>query len=186
MLKIIALILISFIPFFSFCGKHDSQAQNAVKPKMKLLSNSFKEGEIIPKKHTCESDNVSPQLKWSDFPANTTSFVLVCDDPDAPMGTWVHWIVFNIPAGVNELTENQPNTKEFDNGMKQGFNSSWKFGYMGPCPPSGNHRYFFKIYALDVMLKAQPNIDKSLLLQLIEGHIIAEGQLMGKYKKEDK
>jgi len=184
MLKIIFINSIYIAALLCILSINNVQAEDKSKPKIKLTSTAFKEGAKIPKQYTCESDDISPQLSWSGFSARTKSFALICDDPDAPMGTWVHWVIFNIPPEVKELFEDIKQLKVFSNGMKQGNNSSKKLGYMGPCPPSGSHRYYFKIYALDIMLKAEPGIDKQRLLRLMEGHILADGQLMGTYKKD--
>ncbi|MCX8009973.1 MAG: YbhB/YbcL family Raf kinase inhibitor-like protein [Ignavibacteria bacterium] len=152
--------------------------------EIKVESSAFKEGEFIPSKYTCDGENISPQIKWSNYPKETKSFALINDDPDAPIGDWVHWVVYNIPADVNELNENQPSTKTLNNGAVQGLNDWKKFGYGGPCPPSGTHRYFFKIFALDSILKLEPGATKKQLLDAMKGHILAEGKLMGKYSRK--
>ena len=150
---------------------------------MKIFSQSFKEGEMIPGKYTCDGVNISPQLAWSSAPEGTKSFAVICDDPDAPAGTWVHWVMFNIPANVNQLSETIPPSDTLPDGSKQGKNDFGKIGYGGPCPPGGIHRYYFKIYALDVMLVLNPGIRKPELLKAMEGHILSEGQLMGRYTR---
>lgn len=152
--------------------------------EIKVTSAAFKEGEIIPSKYTCDGDNISPQIAWTNFPDNTKSFVLISDDPDAPMGTWVHWVVYNIPINVTELKEHFPKDSQFENGTMQGTTDFKRIGYGGPCPPSGTHRYFFKIYALDIVLNVRPGLSKKEILKEMEGHIIAQGQLMGKYKRK--
>jgi Raf kinase inhibitor-like YbhB/YbcL family protein len=146
-----------------------------------IISTAFNDGTVIPKRFTCDGENVSPSLKWSAFPAKTRTFALIADDPDAPRGTWVHWVIFNIPVTVNELQENFPHDKIGADGIKQGKNDSGDIGYDGPCPPSGTHRYFFKIYALDVELDLDAGCTKQDLLNAMEGHILAQGQLMGRY-----
>jgi len=151
---------------------------------IKVSSTAFKEGELIPSKFTCDGENISPQIAWTNFPKSTESFVLISDDPDAPVGTWVHWVVYNIPASCTELKEKFPKDEKFDNGIMQGTTDFRKTGYGGPCPPSGTHRYYFKIYALDVILNVKSGLTKKEILKEIEGHIIAEGQLMGKYKRK--
>ncbi|MBN1548656.1 MAG: YbhB/YbcL family Raf kinase inhibitor-like protein, partial [Syntrophaceae bacterium] len=151
---------------------------------MKIESSQFTEGGMIPAKYTCDGKDVSPPLTWNDVPSGTKSFALISDDPDAPMGTWVHWVIFNIPANVTQLEENIPPHKELVNGTLQGSNSWPRIGYGGPCPPSGTHRYFFKLYALDTMLELKPGVTKELLTRNIAGHILAEAQLMGKYKRQ--
>ena len=148
---------------------------------IQITSKAFEEGGIIPKKYTCDGSDVSPPLSWSGVPDNTRSLVLISDDPDAPIGTWVHWVIFNIPPNVHELEENIPPERELTNGAKQGITDFRRIGYGGPCPPGGTHRYFFKLYALDTILDAEAGMTKQELLDLIEGHILAQGQLMGKY-----
>lgn len=151
---------------------------------IKISSSAFKQGEAIPAKYTCDGENVSPPLSWTWYPKRTQSFAIIADDPDAPMGTWVHWVIYNIPASVNDLDENLAKTDTLQNGIMQGITDFRRPGYGGPCPPGGTHRYFFKIYALDIMLKAKPGLSKAELLKAMKGHIIAEGQLMGKYKRK--
>lgn len=148
-----------------------------------VTSDAFTEGGMIPAKYTCDGTNVSPPLKWQPGPEGTKSFALVSDDPDAPVGTWVHWVMWNIPAESNGLPENIPTDAQLPDGSKQGITSARNHGYHGPCPPSGTHRYYFKIYALDVMLDLPTNSNKQNLLDAMKGHILAEGALMGKYKR---
>ena len=151
--------------------------------EINLTSSAFNDDDFIPKKYTCDGANVSPLLEWSGIPAGVKSFALICDDPDAPMGTWVHWVIFNIPASVNKLTENVSSSQVLGDGTVQGKNDFRKIGYGGPCPPGGTHRYFFRIYALDEMLILGPGATKGELLTTMEGHILSEGKLMGKYKR---
>ena len=146
-----------------------------------LTSTAFIEGEYIPKKYTCDGENVSPPLEWSGIPAETKAIALICDDPDAPIGTWVHWVIFNIPSSINKLNEKVPGNKVLEDGTSQGSNDFRKIGYDGPCPPGGTHRYFFKVYALDKRVELTPGARKSELLHEMNGHILAEGKLMGKY-----
>ena len=151
--------------------------------KMEIKSSAFKEGAIIPRKYTCDNIDISLPLEWSQVPDGTKTFALICDDPDAPMGTWVHWVLFNLPENILELSENVPKIEVLKNEARQGKNDFGKIGYGGPCPPGGTHRYYFKIYALDKELDSKPGITKKELLKAMEGHILAEGQLMGKYKR---
>jgi len=151
--------------------------------KIILRSSAFNEGEMIPKQYTCDGQDISPPLAWNDPPEDTKSLALVCDDPDAPMGTWVHWVLYGLPPTIRELPESQPSQKQLDNGAKQGTNDFRAIGYGGPCPPGGTHRYYFKLYALDTELNLDPGKTKPELLTAMEGHVIAEGQLMGKYKR---
>ncbi|HYY93770.1 MAG TPA: YbhB/YbcL family Raf kinase inhibitor-like protein [Pyrinomonadaceae bacterium] len=151
---------------------------------IKLTSTAFDEGGMIPSQYTCDGQNVSPPLAWSGLPEGTKTLALICDDPDAPRGTWVHWVVYQIPASEHGLPENLPARETLDNGARQGINDFKKPGYGGPCPPSGTHRYFFKLYALDTDLNLPPAATKDQLLKATEGHILAQGQLMARYKRE--
>lgn len=150
---------------------------------MQITSSAFTEGSMIPVKYTCDGQGISPPLEWKNAPDGTKSFTLISDDPDAPAGTWVHWVAYNIPANVIKLDENVKPEKEFKNGMRQGSNSWPKIGYGSPCPPSGIHRYYFKLYALDTVLNIKPGATKTQVLQSMKGHVLAEVQLMGKYKR---
>jgi Raf kinase inhibitor-like YbhB/YbcL family protein len=150
---------------------------------IKVTSSAFSEGGIIPKDHTCEGKDISPPLAWTAVPGGTKSIALICDDPDAPMGTWVHWVIFNIPAGTRELQSNIPPLPVIQNGAKQGLNDYRKHGYRGPCPPGGTHRYYFKFYALDTEIDLPSETAKEQLLKAMEGHILAKGKIMGTYKR---
>ncbi len=150
---------------------------------MQFTSSAFTDNGMIPSKYTCDGRDISPPLAWKDIPEGTRSVALICDDPDAPRGVWVHWVAYNVPPHVGKLDENVKAEKEFSNGMRQGSNSWPRIGYGGPCPPSGTHRYYFKLYALDAVLDLKPGATKEELLQAMKGHILAEAQLMGKYKR---
>jgi Raf kinase inhibitor-like YbhB/YbcL family protein len=150
---------------------------------IKVTSTAFKDGEIIPKQYTCDGNDISPPLTWSGAPQETKSIALICDDPDAPMGTWVHWVLFNLPPASNALPAEVSSARVLDNGAKHGKNDFRRFGYGGPCPPGGTHRYYFKVYALDSVLDLDPGITKADLVKAMQGHIIAEGRLMGRYKR---
>jgi Raf kinase inhibitor-like YbhB/YbcL family protein len=150
---------------------------------MEITSSSFNHEDMIPAKYTCDGQNISPPLAWSGSPKETKSFALICDDPDAPAGTWVHWVIFDIPENVNSLPEKVSRQEEIAGLGKNGKNTSQHFGYDGPCPPSGIHRYYFKLYALDTMLNLNAGLSKEDLLKAIKGHILAEAQLMGRYKR---
>ena len=151
---------------------------------MQITSPAFTESNMIPEKFTCDGQNISPPLEWENAPTGTKSFAIISDDPDAPVGTWVHWVIYNIPSNILKLDESVKPEKEFENGMRQGNNSWPKIGYGGPCPPSGTHRYYFKLYALNTVLNIEPGATKEQLLQAMKGHIIKEAQLMGKYKRQ--
>ena len=150
---------------------------------IKIKSPAFVPGGKIPGKYTCDGMDISPPLAWTSGPEGTKTFALICDDPDAPVGTWVHWVLFNLPADIIELRENVPPERELESGAKQGMNDFRKIGYGGPCPPGGIHRYYFKLYALDTEINLEAGATKSELLKAMEGHILAEGQLMGRYER---
>lgn len=149
-----------------------------------LKSSAFAPGSEIPKKHTCDAEDVSPALEWNAPPQRTVSFALVMDDPDAPNGTWVHWVMWNLPAGAHELPEGVKKRDPLEDGTRQGRNSFGKVGYNGPCPPHGKpHRYFFRLYALDEKLDLTPGSSNVVLQQAMQGHIIVEADYMGTYKR---
>jgi len=149
-----------------------------------LSSAAFSGGGAIPKKYTCDAVDVSPPLAWTEPPAKTRAFALIVDDPDAPAGTWVHWVLFNLPAETRELAEGVPKKDELPGGARQGRNDFRRIGYGGPCPPPGPaHRYFFKLYALDAPLALTPGATKAEVEAAMRGHILAHAELMGRYKR---
>jgi Raf kinase inhibitor-like YbhB/YbcL family protein len=150
---------------------------------MQLTSGAFTDDGPIPAQYACTGSDISPALAWSEPPAGTQSFALIMEDPDAPSGTWVHWVLFNLPASSRGLSEAIPSGETSPDGSMHGKNSSGNLGYSGPCPPSGTHRYFFKLYALDEMLGLSSGADKGELLKAMEGHILAQGELMGTFSK---
>ena len=151
--------------------------------EIKITSSAFEDGGVIPAKYTCDGEDISPPLQWDAVPEGTKSIALICDDPDAPIGTFVHWVLFNLPTDTKELAEGIPKGTTLPNGARQGTSDFGRIGYGGPCPPSGTHRYFFRIYALDTQLDLAPGARKPDLLNAMQGHILAQGQLMGKYKR---
>jgi Raf kinase inhibitor-like YbhB/YbcL family protein len=151
---------------------------------LQLTSTAFHPEENIPAKFTCDDRNISPELSWSSPPAGTKSFALVMHDPDAPMaGGYTHWLVYNIPPTVDNIPENAPNQDHLPGGGMQGKNDSGTYGYTGPCPPSGTHRYYFRLYALDVELDPAAGSNKAGLEQAMRGHILAQAELLGRYKR---
>jgi hypothetical protein len=150
---------------------------------VKVTSSAFQDGGLIPGKYTCDGADVSPPLQWDTVPEGTKSIALICDDPDAPMGTFVHWVLFNLLAETRQLAEKVPADKTLPSGARQGTSGFGRVGYGGPCPPNGTHRYFFKVYALDTTLDLPAGARKSDLLKAMQGHILAQGQLIGKYKR---
>ncbi|BBB49589.1 YbhB/YbcL family Raf kinase inhibitor-like protein [Pelolinea submarina] len=150
---------------------------------MKITSTAFNDGTPIPPKYTCDGEDTSIPLKWQDVPDNAKSLALIMVDPDAPRGTWVHWVMYNLPAEQGELAEGQPIAAVLPNGAIQGKNTSGEIGYSGPCPPDRQHRYFFKLYALDCMLEKQTGMTKAALLEAMQGHILEECQTFGVYDR---
>ncbi|NWG07120.1 MAG: YbhB/YbcL family Raf kinase inhibitor-like protein [Chloroflexi bacterium] len=146
---------------------------------LQLTSDAFANGQSIPAKFSCLGKNISPALAWTEPPAGTQSFALIVDDPDAPGSTWVHWVLYNIPADVRNL----PESFSAQDPVSVGKNSWGKLSYGGPCPPSGTHRYYFKLYALDSTLSLSPGASKEQLLKAMEGHILAQSELMGTFSK---
>ncbi len=151
---------------------------------MKIESSSFHHGEPIPQKFTCQGADTSPALSWGDAPANTRSFALITDDPDAPVGTWVHWVFYNLPAETHALPEGTPKDQHALGGV-QGMNDFKRVGYGGPCPPPGKpHRYFFKLYALDKTLELGATATKQNVERAMQGHILAHAELVGTYQRK--
>jgi Raf kinase inhibitor-like YbhB/YbcL family protein len=151
---------------------------------IRLTSPAFAYGKEIPDDYTCSGKNVSPPLAWTNVPANTQSFAITVDDPDAPSGIWVHWLLYNLPPEIRSLDVNTPLDKILDNGARQGSNDYGIVGYSGPCPPLGKpHRYVISIYALDTMLDLRPAALRRMLIAAIDGHILADGELMGVFRR---
>jgi len=145
---------------------------------LQITSTAFQNNGHIPRQYTCDGKDINPPLMIANCPQGTRSIALICDDPDAPVGIWVHWVIWNIDPGVKEIKENT-----VPQGAVEGMNDFRKHAYGGPCPPSGTHRYFFKVYALDTMLNISPNASKADLEKAMKGHILGEGQLIGLYKR---
>ena len=145
---------------------------------MEIKSAAFKDGDLIPMRYTCNGDDISPPLKWSRAPEGTHAFALIMDDPDAPMGTWDHWVLFNLPETLTELPEA---VEDFPEGTGFGKNSWGRNDYGGPCPPDKEHRYYFKLYALDTVLNLEDGVTKAAVLSSMDGHVLAEAVLMGSY-----
>ena len=178
--------LIPLILFSCVIGIHvEAIGKEGYAMKLDIKSTAFGEGNSIPKQYTCDGADVSPQLSWSQPPEGTGSMVLICDDPDAPMGTWVHWVLYGLSPDTLEISENIPDDREVLGGAKHGVNDFHKYGYGGPCPPGGTHRYFFKLYAVDTeVVDLDPGATKDEVLVAIKGHVLAEGQLMGRYSRQ--
>ncbi|MDO8137906.1 MAG: YbhB/YbcL family Raf kinase inhibitor-like protein, partial [Candidatus Brocadiales bacterium] len=151
---------------------------------MEIKSAAFKAQEKIPAKYTCDGADASPPLSWTDVPEKTLGLALICDDPDAPVGTWVHWVIYDLPPETRKLPEGMTPKEVLENGARQGVNDFRNVGYGGPCPPPGPaHRYFFKLYALDTKLGLPPRATKKDVEKAMKGHILAQAELVGLYKR---
>ena len=179
------LLIVAINILLSACGTITTPTEAAVTKQLTITSDAFSSGQSIPAKYSCIGRNISPPLAWSEPPAGTQSFALIMDDPDAPVGTWVHWVLYNIPLAKRDLQEDLPITgKNMDpNAIYVGKNSSGNIGYDGPCPPGGTHRYIFKLYALDTTINLLPGVSKEQVLKEMDGHILAQGELVGTFSK---
>lgn len=178
-IAIIAIILIILFTSQINKGKEEAKIKNIeTENNMKLSSPTFQNNQRIPEKYTCEGEDINPSLEVSEIPRNAKSLVLIVDDPDAPVGTWDHWILFNIPTNTTKIEEDS-----IPKGATQGKNSWNKNNYGGPCPPSGTHRYFFKLYALDKILNLDKNAKKSEIEKAMQNYILAKAELVGLYSK---
>ncbi len=147
-----------------------------------ITTTAFSQGGAIPKIHTCDGADSSPELSWSGVPAGVRSFALIADDPDAPVGTWTHWIIWNIPPQATHLPGGVAKDATLSDGTRQGRNDFQRLGYGGPCPPPGKpHRYFFRPYALDATLDLRAGAGRDELERAMKGHVLAQGELMGRY-----
>jgi Raf kinase inhibitor-like YbhB/YbcL family protein len=165
-------------------GNSDPGLAGVDKMSFSLSSSAFQAGGDIPRKYTCDGADVSPDLTWTNPPEGTQGFALIADDPDAPVGTWTHWVLFDLPASTRQLNENVSKVDELPGGGRQGRNDFKKIGYGGPCPPPGKpHRYFFKLHAVDRQLDLKAGASKQELEQALQGHTLAKAELMGKYKR---
>jgi Raf kinase inhibitor-like YbhB/YbcL family protein len=159
------------------------------KSLLRMQSASFPDGGMIPAKYACDGQNLSPELNWKGAPPQTKSFAVICEDPDVPSQTWVHWVIYNIPTNTDittntfELLEAFPKDEKTTQGILQGVNDFKRIGYDGPCPPSGIHRYYFKLYALDSFLPLPAGESKYQLLKAMKGHLLGWTQIMGLYSK---
>jgi Raf kinase inhibitor-like YbhB/YbcL family protein len=165
---------------FNVCPQ---QNERETRMEIKIESRAFKQGELIPSIYSCEGQNISPQLSWKCSVEGVKTFVIIIEDPDAPSGSFTHWVVYNIPAKMNSLMENITPTKNIPDEILMGTNDFGRIGYGGPCPPSGTHRYFFRIYGLDTAVHLDSGATKKEVMIKMQGHIKARGELMGKYKK---
>lgn len=148
-----------------------------------LTASAFQEGDFIPGKFSCDELDISPALSWTEPPPGTKGIALIVDDPDAPAGTWVHWVLYDLPGDARSLEEGVVKDRQLPNGARQGRNDFGKIGYNGPCPPKGGpHRYYFKIYALDKKTNLKGGASKAELERAMEGHILAQAEVVGRFR----
>lgn len=195
MLRFVTISILAIITIAGGCGEKAGSRKSADVSDalhadvdsiqtISLTSTAFKNGELIPGKYTCDGEDVSPDLSWDTAPPETKSFAIICDDPDAPAGTWVHWVIYDIPPDARSLSEAVQTSPQLENTAVQGRNDFNRIGYGGPCPPPGKaHRYFFKLYALDKVTGLPPGKTKLELLKAMKGSVLAKGQLAGTYKR---
>lgn len=167
------------------CNSNQETIMPTGTPKavLDISSTAFVGQQPIPKQYSCDGRNISPPLQWGEPPTGTQSFALVMDDPDAPSGTFVHWVLYALPSNARSLAEAVPANASLADGSRQGQNGAGRTGYTGPCPPGGTHNYFFKLYALDTKLDLAPGASKEQLMKAIEDHVLAYGQLVGTYSR---
>jgi len=172
--RLVFVLIASLVFLVSYAMSEEGTKRNG----LKISSHAFENNGYIPSKYTCDGRNVNPPLLIEGIPANSKSLALIVDDPDAPVGTWVHWVLWNIEPGIKEIKENS-----IPAGAIQGINDFRKNNYGGPCPPSGTHRYFFKLYALDIILNVSANSTKADLEKAMKGHILQQAEIIGLYKR---
>jgi Raf kinase inhibitor-like YbhB/YbcL family protein len=182
--SIVGLVLAAML--LSGCGREEPTPELAPAGQaiasFEMTSAAFDQGGTIPQQYTCDGPDLSPPLRWAAPPEGTQSLVLIADDPDAPAGTWVHWVLYDLPPGQRELAEGLPQQETPAEGGTQGKNDFGKLGYGGPCPPKGKpHRYFFRLYALDIKVDLSPGATKGEVLEKMAGHVLAEAELVGRY-----
>ena len=176
-----AYIIALFLMFVS-CSKTGDTAK--IGPVLEVKSSAFGHAKSMSDKYTCDGVDVSPPLEWKNAPAGTKSFAIICETPDNPMGNWVQWVIYDIPAGITNLPQSVAKTGDLDFGARQGKNDFDQVGYSGPCLPAGEHRFFFRVYALDGPTNLKAGVKKEDLVEVMKGHILAEGALMGIYARE--
>ena len=179
--KAVLFVIIASLSDFCHASPNPAGAPAAA---MKITSSAFQPDGAIPKKYSCDGQDISPPLAWSDAPAGTKSFALIMDDPDARPDTWVHWVLYDLPATAHDLPENVPKQKELASGARNGVNGEPKIGYEGPCPPPGPvHNYHFKLYALDAKLGLAAGATKAEVEKAMKGHVLGEAELVGLFKR---
>lgn len=176
------LLIVFFFLVFGSCSKTGDTTKKG--PALDVKSTAFGNARSMPEKYTCDGADISPPLEWRNTPAGTKAFAIICDTPDAPTGTWVHWVLYDIPVEVTKLPESVVKKDQLDIGARQGKNDYDQIGYNGPCLPAGEHRFFFRLYALDGFTNMKAGATKDELMNAMKGHILAEGVLMGVYARE--
>jgi len=180
-------LIIALLVLFSGCISDQPEQEiqtdeDTIMEQISISSDAFNNGSSLPVEYTCDGEDRSPALSWDTVPAGTHSIALIVDDPDAPGKTWIHWVIYNIPANTTGLPAAVPKNKTLDDGSLQGTNDFGRIGYDGPCPPPGKpHRYFFKVYALDTTLSLKSGAIKSQLEAAMSEHILAQGEMVGEY-----
>ena len=182
--QVMAVLIVLSLVTLAFAGCESKQPPEEGETMLNVSTSVFKEGGSIPTKYSCQGEDVSPALQWDEPPTGTQSFALIMDDPDAPVGVFTHWVIFNIPSDSQQLAEAIPPQAQLPSGALQGKNDFGRIGYGGPCPPPGPaHRYRFTLYALDKSLDTNPGASKTQVLDAVKGHILAQGQLTGTYQR---
>ncbi|MBW2061082.1 MAG: YbhB/YbcL family Raf kinase inhibitor-like protein [Deltaproteobacteria bacterium] len=182
-LFVFVIIYAFLISNFYISSAYGGQEKRGQSEAFELTSTVFTHKGSIPERYTCDGKDISPPLTWKNSPKGTKSFAFIADDPDAPVGTWVHWVLYNLTAKTRTLPEDVPPKAELPDGSRHGRNSWGRKSYGGPCPPSGTHRYFFKLYALDEVLDLASGASKDKLLKAMKGHILGQTELMGEYSR---
>jgi Raf kinase inhibitor-like YbhB/YbcL family protein len=177
------ILLVAGIALLGALPPQKAQADTQGERQMEITSKAFSQGGTIPSRHTCDGEDVSPPIAWKGVPEGTRSIALICEDPDAPVGTFVHWVYYDIPPSTEGLPEGIPGDKRPEAGGVQGINDFPAIGYGGPCPPSGVHRYFFRVYAVDTELELPPGSTVKEVMGAMDGHMLGMGELMGRYQR---
>jgi Raf kinase inhibitor-like YbhB/YbcL family protein len=175
-------VMILVLMVFVSCSGSDGGAKKVA--ALELKSSGFGHAMSMSDKYTCDDVDISPPLEWKNAPAGTKGFAIICETPDAPTGNWVQWVIYDIPADITNLPQSLPKTGQLDFGAKQGKNDFDQVGYSGPCLPAGQHRFFFRVYAMDALTNLKEGVKKEELVEAMKGHILAEGSLMGIYARE--
>ena len=178
----VMIVVILILMMFVSCLRSGEDAKKEA--VLDVKSTAFGHAKSMSDKYTCDDVDISPPLEWKNAPAGTKSFAIICETPDAPTGNWVQWVIYDIPAGITNLPQSVAKTEQLDFDARQGKNDFDLVGYSGPCLPAGEHRFFFRVYALDGLTNLKAGAKKENLVEAMKGHILAEGALMGVYARE--